>query len=544
MNKNRPSTSRLTLFGYPLASPIGIAACALTTGNQIPVLAQLGFDVITHKTVRAYYSPAWPAPNQYFVQCTKQLTKQDIHQTFYASAEPTLCLTNSYGNNSPNPETVLEQLQKARLSLQDGQVLIVSVYGKGLSPQEQIADFVAAAQLAQQGGAMVVEANLSCPNLYNEQLLYQDPVLVEQVCSAISQAITIPLTIKIGICATNELLKNILLAAHTGGARGVCGINTVPVKVVNEHGQPIFGQEREVSGLSGAPLFNLTLDFVRAAREIITQEQLPLTLFATGGVIKPEQFNRLLAAGADIVQTATGAIINQQLAQEYHAMNNTLCSPEKQQLIKQLHAIGAIQIKNVQLKSGVMSPIYFDMRLVMSYPKLLAEIARQLAIMTAKTTYELICGVPHAAVPLATAISLATDRPLIMQRKEAKAHGNKKMIEGAYHPGSTCLVIEDVMTTGSSIMECIKLLEQDGGLIINDIAIVIDREQSGVSYVTNNGYKVHALITMSDILQVLLNQQLITHQQYATIKEFCAQHATSNPSIETAPTQSPTQSSL
>ncbi len=552
INTANSKSLNYNIFGYAINSPIGVAACPITTSKGIKSISKMGYDIITYKTIRSCEQQCHKAPNIFFVDCKRKIRRSDICGKFCAVGEhePTdlikrdnsdscsdefldnLTITNSFGISSQDPEETIRDIKLSREMLQDGQVLIVSVYGSGNTSscakapedrKEQIDDFVKTAKIAVAGGAQIIEANLSCPNIAdNQKLIYQDPILVHDICRAINQEIPeIPLIVKIGLCENLDIMKDIFVAAHNGGAKGICGINTVPVSVVDELERPVFDEQRKMSGLSGSAIFDLTLEFVKNAKKIIKEEKLDLKLFATGGVTRWQQFDILLAAGADIVQCATGAMWNKTLALDYHSNHSSKnCDPEKVDLIKTLFGIEAIKIKDIQIKSGAISPIYFDMRLIISYPEVLKHIAIELKKLLSKYKFDIVCGVPYAAVPLATSVSLLGKYSMIMHRKEVKSYGTKKTIEGNYSQDNICAVIEDVITTGSSILETVKVLENNG-LIINDIFVLIDREQNGVENVQKHGYKVHPLFTITEILQVLLAEKLITHNQFATIKQFC-----------------------
>ncbi len=170
-------------------------------------------------------------------------------------------------------------------------------------------------------------------------------------------------------------------------------------------------------------------------------------------------------------------------------------------LIQELHKIGAIQHGDFTLKSGVKSPIYIDLRLIISYPKLLAEVAFLMWEKIAGSQFDRVCGVPYTALPIATALSVQQNLPMVMRRKEAKNYGTKKIIEGAFESGQNCLVIEDLITSGMSIFETINPLEEVG-LKVTDIVVVLDRQQGGRERVEEKGYRLHSLFTLSELLEV------------------------------------------
>lgn len=184
---------------------------------------------------------------------------------------------------------------------------------------------------------------------------------------------------------------------------------------------------------------------------------------------------------------------------------------DKESLILELYDIGAIKFGDFTLKGGLRSPIYLDLRLMVSYPKLLRQISHFLWNLIHTTSFDLIAGIPYAALPLATCISIDHSVPMVICRKEAQTHGTKKMIEGAYRPNQVCLVIEDVMTSGTSILETIENLQTEH-LNVKDIVVVIDRQQGGHIHLMQKGYHLHTLFTMTEILDVLNQYQKITEQ--------------------------------
>ena len=99
-------------------------------------------------------------------------------------------------------------------------------------------------------------------------------------------------------------------------------------------------------------------------------------------------------------------------------------------LIHELFALEAIRFGSFTLKSGIVSPFYIDLRLTISRPRLLTAIAEALHRAVKTTSFDLLCGVPYAALPFATAMSIQQEIPLILRRKEKKDYGTKRMIEG------------------------------------------------------------------------------------------------------------------
>lgn len=173
---------------------------------------------------------------------------------------------------------------------------------------------------------------------------------------------------------------------------------------------------------------------------------------------------------------------------------------KKKELIQALEEIKAIKFGEFTLRSGAISPIYIDLRSIITYPLLLRQIANALwdAVKQSKPT--LLCGVPYTALPLATCISLDQDLPMLICRKEAKDYGTKKQVEGVFKKGQNCLIIEDVVTTAGSVLKTIDVLEAQG-LHVTEVVVLVDRQQGGREALEKKGYHLHSVFTLSELIQ-------------------------------------------
>ena len=168
-------------------------------------------------------------------------------------------------------------------------------------------------------------------------------------------------------------------------------------------------------------------------------------------------------------------------------------------LADELLKAGCIKFGDFTLKSGLKSPIYIDLRRIISHPKLLADIAQAYLPLLSNLQFSRIAGLPYAAIPIATAISLAGTFPMIYPRKEAKTYGTKAEIEGEYHAGETVVVIDDVATTGGSKFEAIEKLT-GVGLLVKSVVVLVDRQSGAKESLEQAGYSMHAVLTISQLL--------------------------------------------
>ncbi len=193
----------------------------------------------------------------------------------------------------------------------------------------------------------------------------------------------------------------------------------------------------------------------------------------------------------------------------------------KKEFFLECYKLGIIKFGRFTLKSGIESPFYVDLRPLASDPKILKNLANYLLDMLPLDNFDLICGVPYAALPMATAMSLESYIPLIMKRKEAKQHGTKKLIEGIFTKGQNCLLVEDVITSGKSLLETIPEIESEG-ITVSDIVVVLDRQQGGKELLESKGYHVHTLFTISEVCKMLKEEGLLMDDEIERINDFLA----------------------
>jgi len=181
-----------------------------------------------------------------------------------------------------------------------------------------------------------------------------------------------------------------------------------------------------------------------------------------------------------------------------------------------LHDIGAVQFGKFRLHSGEKSSVYLDLRVLVSFPEVLGQVAAvyHTFINRLGLEFDLLTAPPMAGLPIGTALCLEMNRPLIYPRKTAKSYGTGKAIEGVWSIGQNVLVIDDVITSGGSIVETISALKA-AGLRVSDAVVVIDREQGGKEILAREGYNLYAVMTLRYLLSVLRDNDRISQKQYS-----------------------------
>ncbi|KAM3174922.1 hypothetical protein ACTXT7_009569 [Hymenolepis weldensis] len=205
---------------------------------------------------------------------------------------------------------------------------------------------------------------------------------------------------------------------------------------------------------------------------------------------------------------------------------SSLSDEKRRDLAHRLFQLGALNFSGVRLKTGEVTPVYFDVRLTMSDPLLLQEITKHMYEMachrTSNQKFDLVAGVPAAAVALATSLSIQQNLPMILTRKAAKDYGTKKLIEGIWTRGQEVLVVEDVVTYGESIAETVELLRSNG-LVVNHALVVVERQQGATqNLLANYNIHLHALLTFDDILNVLHTDGLVPAERVEVARNFIA----------------------
>jgi uridine monophosphate synthetase len=181
-------------------------------------------------------------------------------------------------------------------------------------------------------------------------------------------------------------------------------------------------------------------------------------------------------------------------------------------LILQLYDIGCIHFGEYVQASGATFPYYIDLRTVISHPQIFEKVLSAYAKILQNLAFNLIAGIPYGSLPTATGLGLRLNYPIIFPRKEVKAHGTRRLVEGKYREGETVVVIDDILITGKSVIEGSEKL-QSVGLNVSDIVVFIDHEGGVQEKLENHGYRSHAVLTISEIARTLYEAGRLDREQ-------------------------------
>jgi orotate phosphoribosyltransferase len=200
---------------------------------------------------------------------------------------------------------------------------------------------------------------------------------------------------------------------------------------------------------------------------------------------------------------------------------------EKLFLMKQVGILliknNAIKFGDYTLSSGKKSPYYIDLRQTISSPITMDWIANSLTRIIlneiGKDKIDRILGVPTAGVPFATVVSQKLGLPLIYYRQARKEHGVRKKIEGILERNDRVLVVDDLITTGESVIEAAEVVRDQGG-VVNELVVLLDREQGGQQRLRSSRIEPHVLFRISDAMTWLYAVGLIEDKIYETLKKY------------------------
>jgi len=318
--------------------------------------------------------------------------------------------------------------------------------------------------------------------------------------------------------------KGVFILCHTSNP-GACDLQASIVD-----GKPLYVRVAEWA-TTLAPKIGLVVgatypEAIEAVREAAPEAWLLIPgVGAQGGNVKAALEAGLSGADAKVVVNVSRSIIYaddpRKAAEEFRTLVNAIRqahTPAHQvpsateRLVLELFDAQCVRFGQFTLASGMVSPIYIDLRLLASYPILLRKVASVYAKMLRELEFDLIAAIPYAALPIGTAVALELNVPLIYPRKEIKTYGTRKSLEGIYRTGQRAVVLDDLITTGESKLKAIRPLEE-AGLVVKDVVVLIDRQQGGKEFLEGQGYRVHSFIGLKEMLEILVRYGRISPQE-------------------------------
>ena len=185
-------------------------------------------------------------------------------------------------------------------------------------------------------------------------------------------------------------------------------------------------------------------------------------------------------------------------------------------LILQLFDIGCITFEETVQASGQIFPYYIDLRRIISNPQVFDAVIGTYAEILQDLKFDRIAGIPYGSLPTASGLALRLNFPLIFPRKEVKAYGARRLIEGNYEAGETIVVVDDILISGKSAIEGAQKIESCG-LKVCDIVVFIDHESGVCDRLQKSGYSPHAVLKISEINETLYQSGRITEKQFIAL---------------------------
>ena len=176
-----------------------------------------------------------------------------------------------------------------------------------------------------------------------------------------------------------------------------------------------------------------------------------------GAALRPDRRGVLVPVSRYLAEAADPAVAALDLRDRLRRVDPSPRPPRPTALALDLHAAGCVRFGEFTLRSGVRSPVYVDLRRLAAHPSLLREVASRYGEVLTRIGHDHLGAVPYGALPLATAVALETSTSLVWPRPEDKGHGTGARVEGAWEEGGRVVLVDDVVTSGTSALEAAAL---------------------------------------------------------------------------------------
>jgi orotate phosphoribosyltransferase len=200
--------------------------------------------------------------------------------------------------------------------------------------------------------------------------------------------------------------------------------------------------------------------------------------------------------------------------------NPSQTQDKKERMANILLKIDAVKFGVYQLSTGKASPYYVDLRVIPSFPDAFREIcefyAEYITDEIGLKNFERIAGIPLAGIPFASQIAYNLKKPFLYVRKGVKLQGRERRVEGVLVSGDRVIVIDDLLTTGVTLKNAVEAVRAEGG-VVTDAVVFLDREEGGRKALEKDGVKLHPLLKISEVANMLYEIGGLDQESYRTI---------------------------
>ena len=192
----------------------------------------------------------------------------------------------------------------------------------------------------------------------------------------------------------------------------------------------------------------------------------------------------------------------------------------KKEICEILVKTGALQFGAFPLTGEAWSSYFVDLRIIPSFPGAFRRVGEAYVDFARNVlnpaAFHRVAGIPTAGIPFASLLSFFLSKPFLYVRTEATTHGRERRVEGILYPGDSVLLVDDLVTSGSSLLTAANAISSEGGLV-GDALVLIDRQEGGEKALAGAGIRLHALVTMSEAAHILYDLEAIDREQFREI---------------------------
>ncbi len=194
----------------------------------------------------------------------------------------------------------------------------------------------------------------------------------------------------------------------------------------------------------------------------------------------------------------------------------------KREIALGIYEAGLLNFGEFTYKSGIQAPMYMNLRNLGSHPKFLKKVAKVFAELMDDLEYDLVAGIPYGAVSVMMAVSLELEKPVIFPRKESKEYGMAKDIIGDFEAGQRVVVVDDLVTTGDSKIECMVPFNA-AELVVEDHVVLLDYQRGASDLLREHGMRLHAAMSVEEAVKIIAGEGLIEDEMFDKAMAFLAE---------------------